>query len=230
MATITTEYCSKYKSYNGKSVPKGYTLAPFLVPDEMLKYDDTLIRGNLRIWKIARTKLLVGFIAIPKADFGNTLKIFYNSIRSYFKDHPELNPGRCFLGMDKHGFPIICSQKSTCKNCDKCDQNNQRYKNREDYYMKNSKHLYSNDNSLLDHDYETPDLSSPPVEDMAIFNSLVSEITDYLKNYDKRYAEIFKLAFLGHTKKEIFQILNMTESTGYRYTHDTIQLIKNYLA
>ena len=34
MAKITIEYCSKYKSYNGKEVTEGTVLAPFVISDE----------------------------------------------------------------------------------------------------------------------------------------------------------------------------------------------------
>ena len=133
MAKITIEYCSKYNSYNGDKVTEGKVLAPVMISDEEFKSNDSIIPENLRTWKHYGVPFRVGFMVVNEADFDKMLSLYYGCINDYFDEHPELRPGRCVLGWDSEGFPILCGKENRCKNCPRRAEHLPRYKNREDF-------------------------------------------------------------------------------------------------
>ena len=133
MAKITIEYCSKYKSYNGEEVIEGKVLAPVMISDDEFKYNNTIIPENLKTWKHYGVPFRVGFMVVDEAEFDKMLSLYYGCINDYFDEHPELRPGRCVLGWDSEGFPILCGKENRCKNCPRRAEHLPRYKNREDF-------------------------------------------------------------------------------------------------
>ena len=115
MAKITIEYCSKYKSYNGEKVTEGKVLAPVMISDEEFKSNNTIIPENLKTWKHYGVPFRVGFMVVDEADFDKMLSLYYGCINDYFDEHPELRPGRCVLGWDSEGFPILCGKGTAAR-------------------------------------------------------------------------------------------------------------------
>ena len=133
MPKITVDYCSKYSSFDGTSVTEGKVLAPVLISDAEYQSNNTIIPENLRTWKHYGVPFRVGFMVVDEADFNKMLSLYYSGINDYFEEHPELRPGRCVLGWDNEGFPILCSKENRCKGCPRRAEHLPRFKSREDF-------------------------------------------------------------------------------------------------
>ena len=159
MAKITIEYCSSYDSYNGEKVTEGKVLAPVLISDAEFQSNNTIIPENLRTWKHYGVPFRVGFMVVNEADFNKMLSLYYSGINDYFEEHPELRPGRCVLGWDNEGFPILCSKENRCKGCPRRAEHLPRFKSREDFIQFTSfqdTHEDEDGNTLLSSDRLTP--------------------------------------------------------------------------
>ena len=128
MPKITVDYCSKYSSFDGSPVTDGKVLAPILISDAEFQSNNTIIPENLRTWKHYGVPFRVGFMVVDEADFNKMLSLYYSGINDYFEEHPELRPGRCVLGWDNEGFPILCSKENRCKGCPRRAEHLPRFK------------------------------------------------------------------------------------------------------
>lgn len=228
MAKITIEYCNKYKSYNGENVTEGKVLAPVMISDEEFKSNDSIIPENLRTWKHYGVPFRVGFMVVDEADFNKTLSIYYGCINNYFDEHPKLRPGRCVLGWDSEGFPILCGKENRCKNCSRRVEHLPRYKNREDFIT-----FVSLQDTHEDEDGNTVglDIADPSVnvEEDAILATLFTELVEYLGKISPRYAKIATLGMKDYSKEQIIAELGLKPSRGYQEINTAKELAKKFL-
>lgn len=228
MAKITIEYCSVYDSYNGEKVTAGKVLAPVLISDHEYKNNDTIIPENLRTWKHFDVPFRVGFMVVDEKDFNKMLSLYYGCVNDFFKYHPEYRPGRCLLGFDEAGFPILCSKRNACKNCPRKAENLPRYKSLGDFIQ----FVYSED-THEDEDgntisLEVPDPHSNPEED-ATLEILFAELVEYLGKVSPRYAKIAALGMRKLSKEEIIAELGLKSSRGYQEIDKAKKLARKFL-
>ena len=201
MAKITVEYCSSYDSYNGEKVTEGKVLAPVLISDAEFQSNNTIIPENLRTWK----------------HYGD-----------YFEEHPELRPGRCVLGWDNEGFPILCSKENRCKGCPRRAEHLPRFKSREDFIQ-----FTSFQDTHEDEDGNTVglDIADPSVnvEEEAILETLFTELVEYLGKISPRYAKIVTLGRQDYSKEQIIAELGLKPSRGYQEINAAKELSKKFL-
>lgn len=228
MAKITIEYCSNYESYNGEKVTDGKVLAPFMISDEEFKSNDSIIPENLRTWKHYGVPFRVGFMVVDEADFDKMLSLYYGCINDYFDEHPELRPGRCVLGWDSEGFPILCGKENRCKNCPRRAEHLPRYKSREDFITFVSFQDTHEDEDGNTVGLEIADPNANP-EDEAILATLFTELVEYLGKISPRYAKIATLGMQDYSKEQIIEELGLKPSRGYQEINTAKELAKKFL-
>ena len=228
MAKITIEYCSRYKSYNGENVTEGKVLAPFMISDEEFKSNDSIIPENLRTWKHYGVPFRVGFMVVDEAEFDKMLSLYYGCINDYFDEHPELRPGRCVLGWDSEGFPILCGKENRCKNCPRRAEHLPRYKSREDFITFVSFQDTHEDEDGNTVGLEIADPNANP-EDEAILATLFTELVEYLGKISPRYAKIVTLGRQDYSKEQIIAELGLKPSRGYQEIAAAKELTKKFL-
>ena len=228
MAKITIEYCSSYDSYNGEKVTEGKVLAPVLISDAEFQSNNTIIPENLRTWKHYGVPFRVGFMVVDEADFNKMLSLYYSGINDYFEEHPELRPGRCVLGWDNEGFPILCSKENRCKDCPRRAEHLPRFKSREDFIQ-----FTSLQDTHEDEDGNTVglDIADPNVnvEEEAILETLFTELVEYLGKISPRYAKIVTLGRQDYSKEQIIAELGLKPSRGYQEINAAKELTKKFL-
>lgn len=228
MAKITIEYCSKYKSYNGEKVPEGKVLAPVMISDDEFKYNNSIIPENLRTWKHYGVPFRVGFMVVDEADFDKMLSLYYGCINDYFDEHPELRPGRCVLGWDSEGFPILCGKGNRCKDCPRLAEHLPRYKSREDFitFVSFQDTHEDEDGNMVGIDVADP---RPTPEEEVILESLFTDLVEYLGKISPRYAKIATLGMKDYSREQIIAELGLKPSRGYQEINAAKELTKKFL-
>lgn len=228
MAKITIEYCSKYKSYNGDKVTEGKVLAPVMISDEEFKSNNTIIPENLKTWKHYGVPFRVGFMVVDEADFDKMLSLYYGCINDYFDEHPQLRPGRCVLGWDSEGFPILCGKGNRCKDCPRRAEHLPRYKSREDFitFVSFQDTHEDEDGNIVGIDVADP---RPTPEEEVILESLFTDLVEYLGKISPRYAKIATLGMKDYSKEQIIAELGLKPSRGYQEINTSKELAKKFL-
>lgn len=228
MAKITIEYCSNYESYNGEKVTEGKVLAPVLISDAEFQSNNTIIPENLRTWKHYGVPFRVGFMVVDKADFSKILSLYYSGINDYFEEHPELRPGRCVLGWDNEGFPILCNKENRCKGCPRRAEHLPRFKSREDFIQFTSFQdtHEDEDGNIVGLDIADPNVN---VEEEAILETLFTELVEYLGKISPRYTKIVTLGRQDYSKEQIIAELGLKPSRGYQEIAAAKELTKKFL-
>lgn len=228
MAKITIEYCSKYKSYNGDEVIEGKVLAPVMISDDEFKYNNTIIPENLKTWKHYGVPFRVGFMVVDEADFDKMLSLYYGCINDYFDEHPQLRPGRCVLGWDSEGFPILCGKGNRCKDCPRRAEHLPRYKSREDFitFVSFQDTHEDEDGNMVGIEVADP---RPTPEEEVILESLFTDLVEYLGKISPRYAKIATLGMKDYSKEQIIAELGLKPSRGYQEINTAKELAKKFL-
>ena len=228
MAKITIEYCSKYKSYNGDKVTEGKVLAPVMISDEEFKSNNTIIPENLKTWKHYGVPFRVGFMVVDEADFDKMLSLYYGCINDYFDEHPQLRPGRCVLGWDSEGFPILCGKGNRCKDCPRRAEHLPRYKSREDFitFVSFQDTHEDEDGNMVGIDVADP---RPTPEEEVILESLFTDLVEYLGKISPRYAKIATLGMKDYSKEQIIAELGLKPSRGYQEINTAKELAQKFL-
>ena len=228
MAKITIEYCSKYKSYNGDKVTEGKVLAPVMISDDEFKSNNTIIPENLKTWKHYGVPFRVGFMVVDEADFDKMLSLYYGCINDYFDEHPQLRPGRCVLGWDSEGFPILCGKGNRCKDCPRRAEHLPRYKSREDFitFVSFQDTHEDEDGNMVGIDVADP---RPTPEEEVILESLFTDLVEYLGKISPRYAKIATLGMKDYSKEQIIAELGLKPSRGYQEINTAKELAKKFL-
>ena len=228
MAKITIEYCSKYKSYNGEEVIEGKVLAPVMISDDEFKYNNTIIPENLKTWKHYGVPFRVGFMVVDEADFDKMLSLYYGCINDYFDEHPQLRPGRCVLGWDSEGFPILCGKGNRCKDCPRRAEHLPRYKSREDFitFVSFQDTHEDEDGNMVGIEVADP---RPTPEEEVILESLFTDLVEYLGKISPRYAKIATLGMKDYSKEQIIAELGLKPSRGYQEINTAKELAKKFL-
>ena len=228
MAKITIDYCGKYNSYNGEKVTEGKVLAPVMISDEEFKSNDSIIPENLRTWKHYGVPFRVGFMVVDEAEFDKMLSLYYGCINDYFDEHPELRPGRCVLGWDSEGFPILCGKENRCKNCPRRAEHLPRYKNREDFitFVSFQDTHEDEDGNMVGIEVADP---RPTPEEEVILESLFTDLVEYLGKISPRYAKIATLGMKDYSKEQIIAELGLKPSRGYQEINTAKELAKKFL-
>ncbi|MCF0134528.1 MAG: hypothetical protein HUJ72_11735 [Blautia sp.] len=229
MAKITIEYCSQYKSYNGKEVKAGECLAPVVFSKEMIESDDTIIRDNLRTWKRFGASFTIGFMVVKEEDFPFMLSLYYSAINDYFNEHPEYKPGRCAIGWDEYGYPILCSKENRCKDCPRRSEHLPRYKSLEDFLQFQSFQEASFDEDGNEVYLDIADEKSMPVEDVAILSILFTQLFEHLEKKDHRLAVVAEYKYQNRSNEEIFAALGLKTSRGYDIIKEAEKETKKFL-
>lgn len=228
MAKITIEYCSKYKSYNGDKVTEGKVLAPVMISDDEFKSNNTIIPENLKTWKHYGVPFRVGFMVVDEADFDKMLSLYYGCINEYFDEHPQLRPGRCVLGWDSEGFPILCGKGNRCKDCPRRAEHLPRYKSREDFitFVSFQDTHEDEDGNMVGIEVADP---RPTPEEEVILESLFTDLVEYLGKISPRYAKIATLGMKDYSKEQIIAELGLKPSRGYQEINTAKELAKKFL-
>lgn len=228
MAKITIEYCSKYKSYNGERVTEGKVLAPVMISDDEFKSNNTIIPENLKTWKHYGVPFRVGFMVVDEADFDKMLSLYYGCINDYFDEHPQLRPGRCVLGWDSEGFPILCGKGNRCKDCPRRAEHLPRYKSREDFitFVSFQDTHEDEDGNMVGIEVADP---RPTPEEEVILESLFTDLVEYLGKISPRYAKIATLGMKDYSKEQIIAELGLKPSRGYQEINTAKELAKKFL-
>lgn len=228
MAKITIDYCSKYRSYNGEKITEGKVLAPVMISDEEFKANDSIIPENLRTWKHYGVPFRVGFMVVDAADFDKMLSLYYGYINDYFNERPEHRPGRCVLGWDSEGFPILCGKENRCKSCPRRAEHLPRYKSREYFITFVSFQDTHEDEDFNTVGIEVADPNANPVDE-AILATLFTELVEYLGKISPRYAKIATLGMQNYSKEQIIEELGLKPSRGYQEINTAKELAKKFL-
>ena len=228
MAKITIEYCSKYRSYNGEKVTEGKVLAPVMISDDEFKSNNTIIPENLKTWKHYGVPFRVGFMVVDEADFDKMLSLYYGCINDYFDEHPQLRPGRCVLGWDSEGFPILCGKGNRCKDCPSRAEHLPHYKSREDFitFVSFQDTHEDEDDNIIGIDVADP---RPTPEEEVILESLFTDLVEYLGKISPRYAKIATLGMKDYSKEQIIAELGLKPSRGYQEINTAKELAKKFL-
>lgn len=228
MAKITIEYCSKYSSYDGTSVTEGKVLAPVMISDDEFKYNNSIIPENLKTWKHYGVPFRVGFMVVDEADFDKMLSLYYGCINDYFDEHPQLRPGRCVLGWDSEGFPILCGKGNRCKDCPRRAEHLPRYKSREDFitFVSFQDTHEDEDGNMIGIEVADP---RPTPEEEVILESLFTDLVEYLGKISPRYAKIATLGMKDYSKEQIIAELGLKPSRGYQEINTAKELAKKFL-
>lgn len=230
MAKITNEYCSKYESYNGKKVTDGKVLAPVMISDAEFKSNNSIIRENLRTWKHCGVPFRVGFEVVDANQFDHYLSVYYSCVNDVIDtDYPELRPGRCLLGIDKEGMPVICNKHGhSCKGCPHRNENLPRYKNAEDYFQKVSFQDVRYDDEGNEVTLDVADPNADPEEE-AIQSVLLIQLFEFLEKQEPRLATMAKLGYEGSDKETIFKAVGLGASQGYKGWKRAKALVMEFL-
>ena len=228
MPKITVDYCSKYSSFDESPVTEGKVLAPVLISDAEFQSNNTIIPENLRTWKHYGVLFRVGFMVVDEADFNKMLSLYNSGINDYFEEHPELRPGRCVLGWDNEGFPILCSKENRCKGCPRRAEHLPRFKSREDFITFVSFQDTHEDEDGNTVGIEVADPNANP-EDEAILATLFTELVEYLGKISPRYAKIATLGMQDYSKEQIIEELGLKPSRGYQEINTAKELAKKFL-
>lgn len=228
MTKITIEYCSEYKSYNGDKVTEGKVLAPVMISDEEFKSNNTIIPENLKTWKHYGVPFRVGFMVVDETDFNKMLSLYYGCINDYFDEHPKLRPGRCVLGWDPEGFPILCGKGNRCKDCPRRAEHLPRYKSREDFITFVSFQDTHEDEVGNMVGIEVADPRPTPEEEV-ILESLFTDLVEYLGKISPRYAKIATLGMNDYSKEQIIAELGLKPPRGYQEINTAKELAKKFL-
>ena len=228
MAKITIKYCSSYDSYNGEKVTEGKVLAPVMISDEEFKSNNTIIPENLKTWKHYGVPFRVGFMVVDEADFDKMLSLYYGCINDYFDEHPKLRPGRCVLGWDSEGFPILCGKGNRCKDCPRRAEHLPRYKSREDFitFVSFQDTHEDEDGNMVGIEVADP---RPTPEEEVILESLFTDLVEYLGKISPRYAKIATLGMKDYSKEQIIAELGLKPSRGYQEINTAKELAKKFL-
>lgn len=228
MEKITMKYCSKHKSYNGEEVTEGKVLAPFMISDEEFKSNDTIIPENLKTWNHYGVPFRVGFMLVDENDFNRILSLYWDCINDYFDEHPQLRPGRCVLGWNSEGFPILCGKRNRCKDCSRRAEHLPRYKSVEDFvtFVSFQDTHEDDDGNIVE--IEIADTCSSPDEEV-ILKVLFMELLEYLGSISPRYAKIAILVMKNYSKKQIIAELGLKPSHGYQEINTAKELAKRFL-
>lgn len=229
MAKITIEYCSQYKSYNGATVNEGECLAPVVFSEEMIKSNDTIIRENLRTWKHFGVSFKVGFMVVKEEDFPFILSLYYSAINDYFNEHPEFKPGRCAIGWDEYGYPILCSKENRCKDCPRRNEHLPRYKSLEDFLQFQSFQETSFDEDGNEVSLDIANENAMPVEDIAILGILFTQLFEYLEEKDHRLAVAAEYKYKKRSNDELFAVLGLKPSRGYDIIKESEKETRKFL-
>ncbi|MEE8896903.1 MAG: hypothetical protein SOH48_09515 [Eubacteriales bacterium] len=227
---ITIEYCSKYKSYNGKEVTEGTVLAPFVISDEEYAANTSIIKANIRKWKVNGVIFKIGFMVVPREDFDKMVSLYHSAINDYFEEHPERRPGRCLLGMDTDGLPILCNKHDhNCTDCPHRYEGLPRYRNLEDFIQFES---FQDTKTDDDGNEVSLDVADPTqdTEGTALLAVLFDELMEYLQEKNPRYAEMVRLGKEGKSKAEIFEAVGLESSFGYKEWNRAKKLCEEFLA
>lgn len=228
MAKITIEYCSKYKSYDGTTVTEGKVLAPMIIPDAEYEYNDSIIKENLKTWTHNGVKFRVGFMVVDEKDFYKMLSLYYSCVNDYFEEHPELRPGRCLLGIDKEGMPILCSKDNRCKGCPHRDEHLPRYKSLEDYIQFVSLSNIHEDEEGNEVEIEIAD-PSQSTENSVLLSIMLEELITFLSKTNPRYGDMISLLIDGKEPKDIFKTVGLKSSFGYKELNRAKDLARQFL-
>ena len=228
MPKITVDYCSKYSSFDGTPVTEGKVLAPVMISDEEFKSNNSIIAENLRTWKHYGVPFRVGFMVVDEADFNKMLSLYYGCINDYFDEHPELRPGRCVLGWDSEGFPILCGKGNRCKDCPRRAEHLPRYKSREDFitFVSFQDTHEDEDGNMVGIEVADP---RPTPEEEVILESLFTDLVEYLGTISPRYAKIATLGMKDYSKEQIIAELGLKPSRGYQEINTAKELAKKFL-
>ena len=228
MPKITVDYCSKYSSFDGTPVTEGKVLAPFMISDEEFKSNDSIIPENLRTWKHYGVPFRVGFMVVDEAEFDKMLSLYYGCINDYFDEHPQLRPGRCVLGWDSEGFPILCGKGNRCKDCPRRAEHLPRYKSREDFitFVSFQDTHEDEDGNMVGIEVADP---HPTPEEEVILESLFTDLVEYLGKISPRYAKIATLGMKDYSKEQIIAELGLKPSRGYQEINTAKELAKKFL-
>ena len=91
----------------------------------------------------------------------------------------------------------------------------------------NIKAASSDNNQLIIPDIPDPSLGS--VEDIAIVNTLTTQLIDYLDSINPRYSKIVTLSMRQYNVKQISKELDLKPARVYQELKNAKELVKSYL-
>ena len=196
-----------------------------------LMYIMSVLTGSLIVVQVLVGYVFkIGFMVVPETDFDKMIYLYNSAINDYFDEHPERRPGRCLLGMDKDGLPILCNKHDhNCTDCPHRYEGLPRYKNLEDFIQFESFQDTKTDDDGNEVSLDVAD-PSQDTEGAALLAVLFDELMEYLQEKNPRYAEMVRLGKEGKSKAEIFAAVGLESSFGYKEWNRAKNLCEEFLA
>jgi hypothetical protein len=181
---------SNRRSFDGSPVAPGNVLVPFR-PEVYELEESDYIEENFTTMHLGEFKFRLGFMPIAEERFASYMRDFWDEINKELKMRRE---GRCIIGHNFNGSPIICPNTKCCKCCQKegtlkCynpdhfDMLSLDLALEENGLSKDAFALTSFEQDLLD------ELEPEPTMD-ELWNATLA----HFSSVNPRYAEIFKLS------------------------------------
>lgn len=208
------------KSYNGQAVPDGMVLAPFWMKKDFQRDSSICVSENFTTWEFGGFHFLIGFAPIAKDAFTTYMHFFWSEINEYLD---KKRTGRCILGKNPDGTPIICPKTNCCTGCPEKGKL-ERYNPKSDKFE-----IISLDFCYEDDDFDVTDPSQITPEDALLEKDLEAGLLKYLHNVKPRYADIAKFSKAGFTPKEIIDKIGLKSSRGYQEIDNAYKLTLEYL-
>jgi hypothetical protein len=205
-----TQKFSNRRSFDGSPVTPGNVLVPFRTEIYGLEESD-YIEENFTTMHLGEFKFRLGFMPIAEEKFASYMKDFWEDINTELTTRRE---GRCIIGQNPDGAPILCPKSQHCTGCEK--------KGTLPRYNPNRVDNLSLDYAIDENGSVPEALIQPSFED-AVLNRLEPDPTMYelwdkalehFSNVNPRYAEILKLSSHHMTIDEICIQIKLKPSRG----------------
>lgn len=201
---------SNRKSFDGKPVPAGKVLVPFVKDlyslqegDYILEYFTTMQLGEFRFE--------VGFMPIIESKYASYMEEFGSEISRYMEICRER---RCIIGQNPDGTNKICPSTRRCTGCP--EKGLHERKNIHSVKILSLDYLFTRDN------FDIPDESQTPVESQALdnlypeptYDEVKVKMLSYFNEKDPQQAQIIKLELEGKSIDEICVSIKLKPRRG----------------
>ena len=220
-----TQKYSNRKSFDGKPVPDGKVLVPFLKEKFGLQKGD-YIQDNFTTMHLGEIPFELGFMAIDEACFASYMKDFWAEINVELEMRRE---GRCIIGKNPDGTDKLCPGTRRCKGCPN--------KGLLERYNPKRVEILSLDFEYEGKEFDIADESQPSVEDQVIEKLCPSPTEEELQikllaHFDKenpRYAKIIRLSLKGTSIDDICVEIGLKSSRGRQEINNAHDAVCEYL-
>jgi hypothetical protein len=220
-----TQKYSNRRSFDGSPVTPGNVLVPFRTEVYGLEESD-YIEETFTTMHLGEFKFRLGFMPIAEEKFASYMKDFWEDINDELTTRRE---GRCIIGQNPDGSPILCPKSQHCTGCEK--------KGTLPRYNPNRVDNLSLDYAIDENGSVPEALIQPSFED-AVLNRLEPDPTmdelwdkalEHFSNVNPRYAKILKLSSQHMSIDEICIKIKLKPSRGRQEINNAHDAFCSYL-